>query len=47
MHYIGDEQGTSVAQQLQARLQLRMWTKSPPAPAAIGLALPALALRIF
>ena len=36
MHYTGDEQGGSVAQQLQAPLQVQVQMKSPPAPAAIG-----------
>ena len=36
MHYIGDEQGAFVAQQLQALLQLQVQMKLPPAPAAIG-----------
>ena len=36
MHYTGDEQGASVAQQLQAPLQVQVQMKSTPAPAAIG-----------
>ena len=36
MHYTCDEQGASVAQQLQAPLQVQVQMKSPPAPAAIG-----------